>query len=157
MYWGDLGRKSRKEKKRRLATVVSSGANFKKQLICGTEDKMMKLEWTYGQWHINQVELSRLELKYSKFVVWYGKKVYHSESRRQTETILDILNRGNLIQGIGYIIYIKILGKGNKRVTKFLFSKSLKYSYTYTCTFTTCMYLYTWVCVSIYTGLCVYI
>ena len=30
MYWGDLGRKSRKEKKRRLATVVSSGANLKK-------------------------------------------------------------------------------------------------------------------------------
>ena len=28
IYWGDLGRKSRKGKEKRLATVVSSGANL---------------------------------------------------------------------------------------------------------------------------------
>ena len=31
MYWGDLGEKAGREKKRRLATAVSSGANLKKK------------------------------------------------------------------------------------------------------------------------------
>ena len=30
MYWGDLGREKTEEKKKRLATVASSGSNLKK-------------------------------------------------------------------------------------------------------------------------------
>lgn len=37
--------------------------------MCGTEHKIIELEYGQQQ-HKSQMELSILELKYSKFVVW---------------------------------------------------------------------------------------
>lgn len=85
--------------------------------MCGTEHKIIELEYGQQQ-HKSQMELSILELKYSKFVVWC------EESSWQTETTLDILNRGNLIQGIDYITHCVVDKTGDKIVTKLFFQRA---------------------------------